>query len=303
MQFVVVQKDMDIVNRVMRQNEQLMALGVQFFDNVRHALKRLDPADNLMHLPTTFEKQTYQTPPGVTKLPANRGHGTTTQLSFLGGSQRRPATLHRQKINNKVKAVGDSTVEIKNYGGHCQLVYPKSMAANQLATLGGGCFWCLEAFYQRVKGVASVTSGYSGGHVKNPTMAEVYSGQTGHAEVVQLEFNPSVITYKEILEIFYVMHDPTTLNRQGNDVGEEYRSVIFYHDDQQKQTAETTTKTFASNLWHDPIVTQILPFKKFWPAGDDQQDFYEKNPGVGYCQVVIEPKIQKLRQKFAAKLK
>lgn len=177
------------------------------------------------------------------------------------------------------------------------------MAVNQLATLGGGCFWCLEAFYQRVRGIESVVSGYSGGHTKNPTMAEVYGGKTGHAEVVQLEFDPDKITYEEILEIFYVMHDPTTLNRQGNDVGEEYRSVIFYHDDEQRQIAETVTENFAAKLWRDPIVTRIVPFEKFWPAGEDQQDFYNKNPGVGYCQVVIEPKIQKLRQKFAAKLK
>lgn len=176
------------------------------------------------------------------------------------------------------------------------------MAKHELATLGGGCFWCLEAFYQRVKGVASVTSGYSGGHTKNPTMEQVYGGHTGHAEVVQLKFDPDVISYKEILEIFYVMHDPTTLNRQGNDIGNEYRSVIFYHDGQ-KKIAEATTAIFAAKLWHDPIVTQIVPFKKFWPAGADQQDFYNKNPSVGYCQVIIEPKIQKLRQEFAAKLK
>lgn len=177
------------------------------------------------------------------------------------------------------------------------------MTTNQLATLGGGCFWCLEAFYQRVKGVESVTSGWSGGHTENPTMEEVYGGKTGHAEVVQLSFDPNVISYKEILEIFYVMHNPTTLNRQGNDVGDEYRSVIFYHDEQQHTIAEEMTKAFAADLWTDPIVTQIVPFKKFWPAGKEQQDFYNNNPGVGYCQVVIDPKIQKLRQKFAEKLK
>lgn len=177
------------------------------------------------------------------------------------------------------------------------------MKANQLATLGGGCFWCLEAFYQRVKGVESVVSGYSGGHVDNPTMERVYMGDTGHAEVVQLEFNPSKITYSEILEIFFVMHDPTTLNRQGNDVGTEYRSVIFYHEAAQKKIAEDKAHDFAAKLWKDPVVTQIMPFEKFWPADKDQQDFYNKNQNVGYCQVVIEPKIQKLRQKFAAKLK
>lgn len=177
------------------------------------------------------------------------------------------------------------------------------MAKHESATLGGGCFWCLDAFYRRVNGVESVASGYSGGHTKNPTMAEVYGGGTGHAEVVQLKFDPSAISYGEILEIFFVMHDPTTLNRQGNDVGEEYRSVIFYHDDEQKKIAAHKIKDFADKLWSDPITTQVVPFEKFWPAGKDQQDFYDKNPGVGYCQVVIEPKIQKLRQKFASKLK
>lgn len=172
-----------------------------------------------------------------------------------------------------------------------------------IATLGGGCYWCLEAFYQRVKGVETVVSGYSGGHVDNPTTDRVYMGNTGHAEVVQLTFDPSVISYRELLEIFFVMHDPTTLNRQGHDVGDEYRSIILYHDDDQKQIAEETAKNFAADLWPDPIVTQIAAFEKFWPADEYMQDFYNKNPNVGYCQVIIDPKIQKLRQKFAAKLK
>jgi peptide-methionine (S)-S-oxide reductase len=171
------------------------------------------------------------------------------------------------------------------------------------ATLGGGCYWCLDAFYRRIRGVSEVMSGYSGGHTENPTMAEVYGGKTGHAEVVQVTFDPKVITYREILEIFFVMHDPTTLNRQGNDVGEEYRSVIFYHDDGQRETAEDMKAHFAADLWPDPVVTQIEPFTTFWPAEDDQQDFYDKNPGVGYCQVIIDQKIIKLRQKFAARFK
>lgn len=172
-----------------------------------------------------------------------------------------------------------------------------------LATLGGGCFWCLEAFYQRVKGVESVTSGYSGGHVDNPTTEQVYAGGTGHAEVVHVTFDPSIITYRELLEIFFVMHDPTTLNRQGNDVGEHYRSVIFYYDEQQKRVAEDMITNFAAKLWPDPVVTQLARFEKFWPAGPEHQDYYNRNPGAGYCQVIIDPKIQKLRQKFAAKLK
>ncbi len=149
----------------------------------------------------------------------------------------------------------------------------------------------------------SVVSGYSGGHTDNPTMEQVYAGNTGHAEVSQIKFDPKVLSYKELLEIFYTMHDPTTLNRQGNDVGDEYRSVIFFHDQQQKETAKEVTENFAKPLWDDPIVTQIEPFVKFWPADEDQQDFFNKNPGAGYCMVIINPKVQKLRQKFAEKLK
>ena len=174
---------------------------------------------------------------------------------------------------------------------------------SELATLGGGCYWCLEAFYQRVKGVDTVVSGYSGGHTDNPTAMQVYAGDTGHAEVVQLTFDPKVITYRELLEIFFVMHDPTTVNRQGYDVGDEYRSIVLYHIDEQKNVAEDMKANFAADLWKDPIVTEIKPFEKFWPAEADMQNFYNDNPYVGYCQVVIDPKIQKLRQKFAAKLK
>ena len=173
----------------------------------------------------------------------------------------------------------------------------------ELATLGGGCYWCLEAFYQRITGVKSVVSGYSGGHVDNPTADRVYMGDTGHAEVVRVSFDPSVITYREILEIFFVMHDPTTIDRQGNDVGDEYRSIILYHDDDQKQVARDMAQNFAPTLYKDPIVTQIVPLEKFWQADEYMQDFYNKNPNQGYCMVVIDPKIQKLRQKFAAKFK
>ncbi len=177
------------------------------------------------------------------------------------------------------------------------------MKTKALATLGAGCYWCLEAYYQRVKGVEKVVSGFSGGHVDNPTQDRVYMGNTGHAEVVQITFDPSSITYRELIEIFYVMHDPTTLNRQGHDVGDEYRSVIFYHDEEQQRAAEEVTKDFAAKLWADPIVTQIVPFEKFWPADNYMQNFYNNNPQVGYCQIIIEPKIQKLRREFAAKLK
>lgn len=171
------------------------------------------------------------------------------------------------------------------------------------ATIGGGCYWCLEAFYQRVIGIEKVISGYSGGTVDNPDSQRVYKGDTGHAEVVQLTYDPAQISYKEILEIFFVMHDPTTLNRQGNDVGDEYRSIVLYHNDEQRQIAEDTITNFASGLYENPIVTQIVPLETFWPAEDKMQDFYNTNPNNGYCMIVIDPKIQKLRQKFAEKLK
>jgi peptide-methionine (S)-S-oxide reductase len=177
------------------------------------------------------------------------------------------------------------------------------MNNNQMATLGGGCFWCIEAIFQRVEGVNSVVSGYSGGNTENPTMEEIYGGDTHHAEVIQLTFDPNIISYKDLLEIFFVMHDPTTLNRQGNDIGEEYRSIIFYHNDDQKKVAESSTKNFAAKLWKDPIVTEVVPYKKFWPAEENQQNFFNNNSQVGYCQVIINPKVQKLRQEFSSKLK
>ncbi len=173
----------------------------------------------------------------------------------------------------------------------------------EVMTIGGGCYWCLEAFFQRLKGVTSVVSGYSGGSVDNPTSSQVYTMTTGHAEVIQATFDPSIISYKELLEIFFVMHDPTTLDRQGNDVGNIYRSVIFYHDQNQQTIAQDMAQNFAPTLYKDPVVTEITEYEKFWPATADQQDFYNQNPNQGYCMVIIDPKIQKLRQKFAEKLK
>ena len=173
----------------------------------------------------------------------------------------------------------------------------------ELATVGGGCYWCLEAIYKRIRGVESVHSGYSGGNVDNPTINQIYTGTTGHAECVQVTFDPDVISYREILEIFYVMHNPTTLNKQDYDEGKIYRSIIFYDGATQQKIAEEMTNGFAKNLWPDPVLTQLVPFEKFWPADKDMQNFYENNPYVGYCQVIINPKIQKLRQKFAGKLK
>ena len=169
------------------------------------------------------------------------------------------------------------------------------------ATIAGGCYWCFDALYRLVKGVEDVQTGYSGGTTEHPTMMEVYGGKTKHAEAVQITFDNEVITYKEIIEIFFTMHDPTTVDRQGNDVGDEYRSMIFYENDEQKQTAEDMKANFAPTLWDDPIVTEIVPLDVFWPADEDNQDFFNKNPYQGYCQVIIDPKVQKFRQKFAEK--
>lgn len=173
----------------------------------------------------------------------------------------------------------------------------------EVATLGGGCYWCLDALYRQVQGVLKVVSGYSGGHVDNPTSDQVYSMTTGHAEVVQITFDPKIISYQEILEIFFAMHNPTTLNQQGQDKGPIYRSVIFYHSDEQKQTAEDMIKNFAPKYYNDPIVTELTAYEVFWPATDDQQDFYNSGRRPDYCTFVIDPKIQKLRKKFTSKLK
>lgn len=177
------------------------------------------------------------------------------------------------------------------------------MSNTEQATLGGGCYWCLEAIYQRLTGVTTVVSGYGGGYVDNPTVEQVYAGTTGHAEVVRVTFDPSVLSYRTILEIFFVMHDPTTHNRQGHDVGEWYRSVIYYHTNEQRQTAEAMIRDFAANLWKDPIVTELTPVTTFWPAEEYMQNYYNKYTGRGYCQMVIDPKIQKLRQLYASKLR
>ncbi|HUP26779.1 MAG TPA: peptide-methionine (S)-S-oxide reductase MsrA [Candidatus Limnocylindrales bacterium] len=172
-----------------------------------------------------------------------------------------------------------------------------------IATLGGGCFWCFETIFKEVAGIISAVSGYSGGTKENPTDQDIYYRNTGHAEVVQLTFDPNVISYKDILEIFFVMHDPTMLNQQDYDIGEEYRSIIFYHDAEQHTIAEEMKNKFATTLWDDPVMTHIVPFEKFWPAADYHQDFYAKNPYTGYCQIIINPKLQKFRQKYAARLK
>ncbi|MDZ7718545.1 MAG: peptide-methionine (S)-S-oxide reductase MsrA [Balneolaceae bacterium] len=174
-------------------------------------------------------------------------------------------------------------------------------AANdtETAVFGAGCFWCVEAIYERVSGVKSVESGYAGGHVEDPTYRQVTSGTTGHAEVARLEFDPEVITYKELLEVFWHTHNPTTKNRQGADVGPQYRSVIFYMDEEQKQIAEESLKkTDASDLWKDPIVTEIEPLSNYSVAENYHQNYYENNPNAGYCSIVIAPKIAKFKKDF-----
>ena len=175
---------------------------------------------------------------------------------------------------------------------------------SEVATLAGGCFWCLEAVFDELKGVESVESGYSGGHAQNPSYAQVCNGDTGHAEVVQVTFDPQVLSYKDLLTVFFTIHDPTTLNRQGNDVGTQYRSAIYYHDEEQKRVAETVIREInASRIWDDPIVTEVTPFDQFYMAEDYHQEYFKKNPFQGYCRVVIAPKVAKFRHKFAERLK
>lgn len=172
------------------------------------------------------------------------------------------------------------------------------------ATLGGGCFWCLEPIYDALKGVTDVVSGYAGGDVPNPSYEQVCTGRTGHAEVVQITFDPAVISYRELLEVFFTVHDPTTLNRQGADVGTQYRSVIFYHSPEQRATAEDVIADVARQGWYnDPLVTQLAPYEMFYPAEDYHQQYFERNPFQGYCRVVIAPKVAKFRQKYMEQLK
>lgn len=171
------------------------------------------------------------------------------------------------------------------------------------ATFGSGCFWCTEAMFQRLKGVYNVKSGYAGGTTQNPTYKEICSGETGHAEVIQLDFDPEVISYDELLEVFWKTHDPTTLNRQGNDVGTQYRSAIFYHNENQKELAENyKQKLNESTIWPDPIVTEIVSMDKFYPAETDHDDYYNQNSSQPYCAFVVAPKVNKFKKIFSEKL-
>jgi peptide-methionine (S)-S-oxide reductase len=173
----------------------------------------------------------------------------------------------------------------------------------EVATLGGGCFWCTEAIFSELLGVSSVLPGYSGGTVANPSYEDVCTGTTGHAEVSQITFDMYEISFKDLLNVFFSTHDPTTLNRQGNDVGTQYRSVIFYHDDQQKETALQVIKELNSKLWKGKIVTEVAPFRAFYPAEEYHRNYFQRHPGEGYCQIIIEPKVAKFRKHFADKLR
>ncbi len=167
------------------------------------------------------------------------------------------------------------------------------------ATFGGGCFWCMEAIFTRVRGVKSSASGFAGGHVPDPSYEQVVAGNTGHAEVIQIEYDAAEISFAQLLEIFFSVHDPTTLNRQGADVGTQYRSVIFYHNNEQKSIAENTISNInAEKIWNDPVVTEVSPLDTFYPASDYHQNYFERNPYQGYCQMVIAPKVKKFEKTF-----
>lgn len=169
----------------------------------------------------------------------------------------------------------------------------------EIITLGAGCFWCVEAVFDRLEGVESVTSGYSGGNISNPTYREVTSGRTGHAEVIQVRYNPEIIPFSRLLKVFFMTHDPTTLNRQGADVGTQYRSAIFYHTEEQKQTAQEVKNMLEKEMiWSDPIVTEITEYENFYRAEDYHQEYYLNNPNQGYCRMVIAPKIEKFEKLF-----
>lgn len=173
----------------------------------------------------------------------------------------------------------------------------------EIATFGAGCFWCVEAVFQELKGVLKVESGYMGGAIPNPTYREVCTGTTGHAEVTRITFDPTVISYEELLEVLWTTHDPTTLNRQGADAGTQYRSAIFYHSDEQKSKAEKSKKDVATTIWDSPIVTEIVAADTFYPAEEYHQDYFALNPNAGYCRAVISPKVAKVRATFTDKLK
>ncbi len=204
------------------------------------------------------------------------------------------ARIVEAKEKLKKEAVGLETLP-----GHLSM-----NKSHEITTLGGGCFWCLEAVFSELSGVENVVSGYSGGTVPNPSYQQICTGTTGHAEVVQITFDPDIISFKDLLEIFLTIHDPTTVNRQGADVGTQYRSVIFYHTKEQEKVAREVIKEFeVSKIWRAPIVTELAPFKVFYPAEEYHQKYFKRNPDQMYCSVVISPKLAKFRKRYFTKLK
>jgi peptide-methionine (S)-S-oxide reductase len=178
------------------------------------------------------------------------------------------------------------------------------MATQETATLGGGCFWCIEAVYQELEGVLSVESGYMGGRVENPTYEQVCGGASGHVEVTQLVFDPAVVSFRDILDVFFTVHDPTSLDRQGNDIGPQYRSAIFYHNEEQKRVAEKAIREIdAERIWSKPIVTEVRPAETFYPAEDYHQEYFRNHPNQPYCAYIVAPKVKKFREKFAARMR
>jgi peptide-methionine (S)-S-oxide reductase len=179
-----------------------------------------------------------------------------------------------------------------------------AQSERELATLGGGCFWCLEPIFKDLKGVESVVSGYAGGTVPNPSYEQVCGGRTGHAEVVQIAYDPNEISFRDLLDVFFTIHDPTTKDRQGADVGPQYRSIILYQGPEQKEDAERAIADLGEKgIWRDPIVTEVVPLEKFWPGEDYHQDYFERNPRQRYCQIVIAPKVAKFRKQYLERLK
>jgi len=225
-------------------------------------------------------------------------------VAFAYGDGVRANTQKEKQASNQEKEnKSDNTTDrkVSTKGGKQKM---NSTGKNEVATLAGGCFWCLEAVYDDLRGVEKVVSGYSGGYVAKPTYEQVTTGTTGHAEVVQITFDPQVISFKELLDVFFTIHDPTTLNRQGADIGTQYRSAIFYHSPEQKAAADKAIADItASKIWKDPIVTEVTKLNAFYPAEDYHQRYYERNPNQGYCRMVIEPKVIKFRRQFMSKLK
>ena len=206
--------------------------------------------------------------------------------------------MRAQRINGHENSTNEGGIMKK------EKMNPKHVDKLEVATLGGGCFWCIEATFQEIRGVVNVESGYAGGTTVSPTYEQVCTGNTGHVEVVQITFDPNTISYKGILEIFFTVHDPTTFNRQGADVGTQYRSVIFYHNERQKESAEQVIEEMSiKKVWDDPIVTTVEPLKKFYKAEDYHIKYFDRHPEAAYCRVVIAPKIAKLRNKYREKLK